>query len=1055
MSGNGRRGPALGVALLVIGLALAVVLSGVGTVLGGSSPSGSAARATAGTAAPGTAASTALSSASGSRLPFFLPLSTPGVRPLDLATAGAFGNTPLSAPLLGRGATGSVSPDDLANPTLDATSLGASVAAVGPTNDTIVVGATDESLAFADSGLTYTDGFSAAYRTHDGGATWSTTWIGANSSWTSSSSPSYGDASWGASSVAGSNGTALYATTYYQSCLVLGNACNSSLMYAAPSGVAVARSPTGGASWDAPQPINSIAEYRYVTGSCSGTAYSGYVQANFTDKPSVALSSDGRVAAVAWDVLGYYDTVVCVGTTPEVETFGLSDIVQVSVSLNQGATWSAARTIGLAPSGPTSVAIGPSPTDAISLVYQDSYNGTATTFPYALSVSTNRGVNWSAPADLGSSTMVHPVTSSAPDAWAVATLPELAVDSNASSPYAGTDYLTWDDNQTYRGGGDPSIAFVSGTTGGGWSGTSYVTPLGGNYRYFQPSIAVDPSGRVWLVYYAENVSNGDYQLVGQYSTTGGLTWTAPFAVADAVSAPTASVTVIGYWTGAAATSSGLYAGWTDCRTDTCEADDTPSVDAARTSAVTVAASVGGVTVTASSGGWTTSGVAPVATAWDMNADVTVSVPAWVPLTGNHSNVGVFEKFTGAVSSGTTPVTFDYAGGPLLTATYTRTAAGWVAGTVGPANSGPTVTVGGVVAPLSPGAGGVLTFNLSVEPGNVYTVAATAPQYLPFSQFEPTAIGATTTVTIVLQRQNGWIDGRLSPSDATLTVNGTVVTTVDLTTGLFNLSVGWGSYWVNATGTGLTSFSEYVSVAAGHATLVNPVLASSYLYGTVVPGNATVTIDGRAVVVAAGGFNETVGGGLNFVNATASGYAPYHSTFDVPAGHGLYIRIVLTDMGWIRGTVSPITAEVLIGGGAEPVVGGGFNVSEVGGASYNVSAQYSGFQTAYSTVTVTPGVTSFDNFTLVAVPACGSACAAKNGTTPGTSAGSTAYSFLDAALAAAAILGIALVVAAVIVWSGRRPPADSSPAGEEIYAAPDSGVPEAYPPSPPPPGTTGP
>lgn len=1036
--------------VLAVSVVLAMVASGL--LAGGAWATASSGGPGSGAGAPAVVSST-ISPSSNARPALLGGLAIPTEVPVPREAPGKVGLVP--APYLGAAPIGRPGPAPLsarasanpANPTLDQLSAAASVAAVGPSNQTALVGIIDETLLVTGSGQFFNDGYSAAFRTTDGGSSWTEGWVGPNASWSISSNPAYGDVTWGADSVAGANGTALYAAIYAQPCAVFAAPpCNSTLEYGAPSGVSVARSTNGGASFDAPQPIDSVAEWRLTNITCSGTPYSYYIPANISDKPSVAVALDGRVAAVGWDVVDYNDALVCETSGLGLAINGVSDYSQVSVSTNGGASWSAPRTIGAGVSGPASVGIGPSPADAIFFVYQDSQNGTSTTFPYAVSVSTDLGARWSAPVDIGARTMVHPVEGTASDEpWATASLPNLAVDSNSSSPYAGTAYLAWEDNRS-GAVGSPSIAVVSGEASGGWSGTSYLTPAGGDERYFEPSVAVDPSGRVYVVYYAVNLSSGAYQLEGQSSSDAGTSWSAPFAVATNASLPASSVTWIGYWTGAAATSAGLYAGWTDCSSATCESEDDPAVDAAHAVPVSISANLPAVRATSVSGGVTTVGTVPVATAWDLGALVSASVPAWVDLENTSQYVGVFESFSGLISSTITPVELDFEGGSSLVATYGFSPVGWVAGSVSPANSAPTVTVDSEAVGLSPGPGGVDTFNVSLLPGAVYWVNASAIGYSPYSTQVPVGLGTTSSVTIVLHRLTGWISGRLTPVNATLTVNGTTVTSVDPTTGLFNVTVGWGAYWVNATSYGLTNFSKEVSVTIDRTTSVSPTLLGSWLTGTISPASANLTIDGSVVLVASGTFNVSLYGGTHTVAASAPGYAPYLEPVTTVAGRGTYLSVVMTDLGWIAGTIAPPTATVSVDGNRIAVIGGEFNFSVTGDAVYNVSASAAGFVPAWSNVRVTPARVSPVQFSLEALPtSCVSGCASSNGTSNATRVAGAPISYADVGIAAGAILGAAVVIAVVLGYRDRRPPR-----GEGLYAAPDS-APEPSGSSAPPPG----
>jgi hypothetical protein len=910
---------------------------------------------------------------------------------------------------------------DLANPVLGSLSYGASVAAVGPSNDTILVGTENETYYLSGSGLFWTYGLSASFRTSNAGVTWTTSWVGPNASWTDTSSPSWGDITWGATSVAGENGTALYAANYASPCAELypdGSCANSSLEAAAPAGVAVARSTDGGASWAAPEPVDDLAEYRYVSGFCPNASapYAGYIPANFTDQPSVAIAPDGAVAVVGWDVLDYSDSVECISGQAYYFITGLDDLSEVAVSTDRGVSWSAPVTIGSGASGPVSVAIGASPADTIAFTYEDVQNGTSSTFPYAIALSTDDGATWSLPSDLGSSTMVHPVISSAPDSFAVATLPRLAADENASSPFAGSLYLAWADNRTSVDG-DPSIAVALGTVHGGWSGVRYATAAGGSNVYFDPSISVAPSGRVWLVYYRLSLETGAYQLVGSFSDTGGLSWSPTFAIADSPSYPTSADSFLGIATGAAATSSGLYSAWTDCRSAACADTGAAVVDAAHTVPVAFTASIAGPVVNASSGGFSVVAPTPFTTGVDANIGLTVTASAWTPLENSTEYIGEFSNFSGAVVSSSDPVSFDFGAATGVEAHYLFSRASWIAGTVVPGNADPNATLDGTPLALTPGGSGSVAFNLSVEPGRVYQLNVSAPEYQNQSVLLPAVTGATTSVEISLVRDPAWIVGRLDPLSATLTVDGRDVTPAP-STGLFNATVAWGPTWVNASAPGRTSFSQLVNARANEQATVDISLSGAWIAGSVDPLDTAVTLDGATVPIGTGAFNYSTLGGIHYLNATAPGYAPYHRVVSLTAGSGMYVAISLNDRGWIRGTVSPITASVSVLGASVPLIGGAYNVSVVGGSVYNVSVEEPGFAPEWANVAVQPSATDFSNFSLVVVPpTCGTGCSPSNGTAAKSSGGSPPYSWTDAVVAAGLILGVAIVAAVAVGFSG--------------------------------------
>ncbi|MGB7123795.1 MAG: sialidase family protein, partial [Thermoplasmata archaeon] len=935
---------------------------------------------------------------------------------------------------------------DPSNRELDNNSATTSVAQVGPSNQTVVVGATDTTGAtlVGDPEYFCCHGYSAAYRTNNGGASWTTGFVGANASWNQATSWSFGDFTLGEPSLAGgANGTVLYASIYAQPCAYYagGVPCNSTRNLTAPAGIAVARSTNAGVSWLAPVPVDNLSWYREFAIECSDVIYSGALPANISDEPSLAYSAASGLAIVGWDVFSYDITLSCQNGVGAY-SYTISYLTDVSVSKNNGATWSAPRTIGRVASLTPTVAIGPAPTYPLSVVYADYVNGTASSYDFAFSHSTDRGAVWSAPADIGPATLVHPTLGAPPDAFVPATIPVLAVDDGAGSPYLGTMYVVWGDNRTGSLPGLPSVVLSRSTSGGAtWSGAVVVDAASARTKYLEPTVSVGPGGRVWLAFYELNPTSGNYQLYGQYSDDAASSWTAPFAIADAASEPGPTLASIGSWIGAAATSAGLYSAWTDCRWAGCSENSVTAAYAALTTPVTVTASAAGVYATSSADGVTTGSPAPLSTAWDNGAAVGVNVSAWVPYSNTTESVAVFSNFTGIVYSTTTSVFFDFSGGSTLRANYVAASAAWVEGTVSPASAAPTVTVGGTAVALTPWNATALAFNATVEAGLRYSVNVTGSDYRTYRTNVSTSALRASSLDVALARTAGWIRGHLLPTTATLTVNNTPVTTIAPTTGLFNVSVGWGSYWVNASGTGLDSESQYVTVLPGATTLVTINLGGGWLDGVVSPSNATVRVDGTVISVSAGTFNLTVLGGSHTVSASIPGYTGFSETVNVVPNAATTVVISLTDLGWIRGTVSPVTASVEVGGRLVPVVGGTYNVSVVGGPTYNVTASARGFTSASREVGVSPGNGSYANFTLASPPAtCTTDCGTQN-TTPGTAATTALpYSWLEVAIAAVVLLGVALAVAFVLLrGSGGSGPetAEDPPApppDEEIYGA---------------------
>jgi hypothetical protein len=953
---------------------------------------------------------------------------------------------------------------DPANPQLANYSYTTSVAAVGPSNLSAVAGAEDLSMLESGSGFFWTHGLSAAFRTTNGGDSWESSWLGQNSSWSSPSSWGYGDLTFGEPSVAGgANGTVLYAAIYTQPCNLIDVACNSTVNFTGPAGIAVARSTDSGVTWSPPAAVNNESWFKEFSLRCGSTEYAGPLPANVSDKPSVAYSAAAGEGLVSWDELSYTIATFCSSGVGEYEITDLTLSVQVSVSHNNGITWSAPKTVGRINTGDPASQIGPAPSYPLSVVYDDDYNGSATFHDIAYADSTDGGTKWNAPVDIGPDTLTYLVGGAPPDAFTVPTLPSYAVDNWSSSPDVGNEYVVVGSNLTSSVPGTPSVVFVRSAAGSGvWSSAVVLDRGDAALQYFEPTVTVGPTGRVWVVFYEMLPATGQYQLFGQYSDDGGSVWSSPFAIADTPGAPGATTLSIGSWVGAAATSAGLYSAWTDCRAATCTTDGVTAVDAALTEPVAISASVPDIPVTVTTSGTTTTGTVPLETGWDDLAGVDITVPGWTSLSNSTYWVGVFSNYTGLTSANSASTFFDFSGGSSLEANYVASPAGWVAGTVSPSAADPTVTIDGAAAVLGPYNATALSFNESVEGGLAYTVVASAAGYTSVTDHVTTVAGRSAPGPIVLARSPGWIRGTLvSPFPATLTVNGTPVGNVNPATGAFNVSVNWGAYWVNASGTGLTHSSVYVDVAPGRSSVVNLTLVGAWVDGVVSPGNATVRIDGHVAAVASGAFNVSVPAGTHTVTAAIPGYSEFSATVDPAAGRVAFVVVSITDQGVIRGTVDPVSASVLINGVVVPVVSGTFDAPLPANAVYNVTVAAPGYDDGYANVAVTPANTSFQNFTLTAAPGgCTGSCGGHGGGSPTGGASALPYSWLDVGIAAAVILGVAAVVAGLLLRPARAgssstepsPPTDGPGAGaspppndQGIYGDPDSEPPGSDPP----------
>jgi hypothetical protein len=114
--------------------------------------------------------------------------------------------------------------------------------------------------------------------------------------------------------------------------------------------------------------------------------------------------------------------------------------------------------------------------------------------------------------------------------------------------------------------------------------------------------------------------------------------------------------------------------------------------------------------------------------------------------------------------------------------------------------------------------------------------------------------------------------------------------------------------------------------------------------------------------------------------------------------------------FVAGSVAPADAQFSIGGVAQTLAGGMFNISVTPG-SYVLVASASGYQTAQATVTATPGNVTWENFTLVA-----NQTSPNGNMSPSTSAGGLPVSTV---LLVVAAVGVIAVAAGIVLLRRRR------------------------------------
>jgi hypothetical protein len=936
------------------------------------------------------------------------------------------------------------------------------------------------------SGFFWSHGMSAAAFTTDGGNSWTENWLTLNSTWTSSCAThgTYcGDVNEGAGYVAGNgSGLVLLAEQYDQPCaFLLGPgypaACNNTLNYSGTNGIAVARSANGGASWGSPAIINSAGpEFTYLdinwsASGCPASRLVTWLNGNFSFNPVVAVAPGGQSAVVTWteESFNYAGDIGCNGGQYVLLAQPGNVVYQmVATTTDGGKTWGNVRAISDGNTAPGTVVVGPAPHFTEYLAESDYANQSGGAVSIDLSASTNNGSSWSSPTGIAA-IGEFPVSGFTGGGVGYPGGPQmqLAVDSSPTSPNFGNLYLVWSDNRS-SSGGMPSVAFSSSTDGGNaWSSAVYVTPDDSSvHNYMIPKIAVDPTGAIWVDFYAWNYPNHNYIPEGSVSLDAGVTWTSPFGIASATSQPAYNSNTgtyplpFGGLQGLVATSDGTYADWMDCRYTSCTSPTTASWDfsayAAALRTVALSSNVPSVNVTVTALGATTAYPVPGSAVFERNASVTAQVPSTLP--DNASYVWGFSSWSGATSSSSNPTTFTYDGsGSTLTATYTPQPGAWISGRVGLEHGAmsprPTVTISGLgTIPTTALNATTEQFNVTVTAGPSYTITVSAGiAYYTYTQTSSTSPHVAVPVDVVLARTQSYINGTVvvptnaNVTSASLSINGTPVAVNSA--GGFTFRLEWGEYWVNASLPGYSAYSRLYNVTPGQALRLAGAQAVTLYGGTLVvqaqaPANMNVQVNGvpLTLVNALG----TLGGlksGLYTVTATARGYSYYsNGSVNVTPEHTTQVTISLTNKGWITGTINPANGSVEIAGTAVAVnpTTGAFNVSVTGGHSYLVVGLPNINDPSHAvrnySVAVTPGNTTTLNVVLNKTAGSPSTGCPPTCPTTGSGNGGSNNTLLYIVIA---VVIVAVAAVAVVLLLRRKPGAGSASAPAPEAAAPDT------------------
>jgi hypothetical protein len=981
-----------------------------------------------------------------------------------------------------------------------------SVAAINGTNSTLVAGLSSQYLIYNGSGgsfcntasispLLATYGFLETERSINGGQTWTPSWIPQNKSFASVSSPlfnsipgmyypynGYGPAFSSPMVAAATDGTTLVSTQFMPGCWISG--CTNATGLQGPGGIEVARSTNGGTSWSNSAVIENQTYFQWITtGSACQTAGvpTGLYPVNVPMSPAVAINPSNDVAVATWEE--FHVIINGVNCTAQI-----SGTIQESTSANGGLTWSAPLNVSGGLAFDPRVAIGAAPKYPVSIVYENWLNATrdstsgALVVNWAFVTSTDNGTTWSTPVQTATTPNVNLLSrgGSAPDSFFTSDNPfglytpsqgSLTFDASALSSHDGNEYLVWSDNQSVGSAdqGYPAIAFEERASGSpGWTGTTLLTAVTKSTTYFQPSVSVSPDGTVWVTFYGEQRSTGDLNVYALYSLNGGTTWSSLSEITSAPGILPNGLFSIGDYTGSAATSAGTYVTWMDCRAADCTNSFNLTAMVTLVEPVALTTNAANVTLTVTTNGVASAIALPGAIPWAIGTPHTISAPGWLPY--NATYVETFHNFTGPVNTSSFSSTFTYTGGSSLVTNYVFVQGSFIAGFFSPNSSFDQLTIDGFSVPLHPWNATAERYNYSVASGRSYYLNASASRfYVPLvNEILGTTAGATTPFNVDLAKTHGWLIGRVTPTNATLLMNGTPVA-VDTQNGVYNVSAFWGAYWLNATGFGVTNFSQYVTVVPDQSATTNIVLSGGWIRGALVasyPG-VSIKIDGVSVSNLVGAtFNDSSLGGTHEITATATGYNTSNISVTVVPGHTSVVQLNLTNYGTVVGTIGPtealkvatlsVTNFSRTGGGGEPIdsATGIFKVSVTGDAYWTVTVKATGYTTFTQNVLVKPGQqTTPLTINLVPTGTTTPNCALNN-SCPSTGKNSTSSSGPSIALVGGIIVLVVVVAAvAALVLMRRRgggggdssaPPegsmGGSTDAGSETYGESTYGAP---------------
>ncbi|MHB1439272.1 MAG: PEGA domain-containing protein [Cuniculiplasma sp.] len=237
-------------------------------------------------------------------------------------------------------------------------------------------------------------------------------------------------------------------------------------------------------------------------------------------------------------------------------------------------------------------------------------------------------------------------------------------------------------------------------------------------------------------------------------------------------------------------------------------------------------------------------------------------------------------------------------------------------------------------------------NISLTATNAASLNASVHETKYQVTFTETGLPSGTSWSVIF---NGSTQSSTTNTISFTAANGTYIYTIGLISG-YKVSINNGKITVKGA-------SQNIPITFTLKSLET----NGYIKGTVSPGSATVTIDGRLIQVTAGHFNISLLPGTYYLSFSARGYNSSVREVNLRAGEGITVNVVLTKISnavTLSGYITPdnVNASIVINNIIVDVNSTGHFSQTVAPGTYTISAYANGYYPYSKNVTVSTSTT---------------------------------------------------------------------------------------------------